>query len=115
MSISKFPGHMQSIKLYFSATVLTLGLKAKIFGNLRLNEAKILAGTAHTPHVWPLCGPIDTYGFGRVSHRFRELVSKKSQHCSEGAQGSGEQNEERKFFFGINGEFVMTWNEPKVT
>ena len=36
MSISKFPGHVRSIKLNFSATVLTLGLKAKIFENLRL-------------------------------------------------------------------------------
>ena len=30
MSISKFPGHMRIINLKFSATVLTLGLKAKI-------------------------------------------------------------------------------------
>ena len=30
------PGHMRSTKLSFSATVLTLDLKAKIFGNLRL-------------------------------------------------------------------------------
>ena len=48
-----------------------------------------------------------TYSFGRVSHGFRELVRKKSQHCSEGAQGSGKQNEERKLFFGVNGEFMM--------
>ena len=37
-----------------------------------------------------------------------ELVRKKSQHCSEGAQGSGKQNEERKLFFGVNGEFMMS-------
>ena len=36
MSISKFPGRVRSIKLNFSVTVLTLGLKAKIFKNLRL-------------------------------------------------------------------------------
>ena len=36
MSITKCPGHMRSLKLNFSATVLTLGLKAKIFENLRL-------------------------------------------------------------------------------
>ena len=36
MSISNFFGHMRSIKLNFSATVLTLGLKAKIFENFRL-------------------------------------------------------------------------------
>ena len=30
MFISKFPGHMRSIKLNFSATVLTLDLKGKI-------------------------------------------------------------------------------------
>lgn len=31
MSISKFPGHMRSTKLNFSATVLTLGLKSGNF------------------------------------------------------------------------------------
>ena len=36
MSITKCPGHMRSLKLNFSATVLTLGLKAKILENLRL-------------------------------------------------------------------------------
>ena len=46
MSISKVLGHMRSTKLNFSATVLTLGLKAKIFGNLRLYKAKVLAGHA---------------------------------------------------------------------
>ena len=40
MSISKFPDHMRSIKLNFSATVLTLVLKAKIFENLRLCEER---------------------------------------------------------------------------
>ena len=40
MSITKCPGHMRSLKLNFSATVLTLGLKAKIFENLRLCQAK---------------------------------------------------------------------------
>ena len=40
MSITKCPGHMRSLKLNFSATVLTLGLKAKIFENLRLSQAK---------------------------------------------------------------------------
>ena len=40
MSITKCPGHMRSLKLNFSATVLTLGLKAKIFENLRLCRAK---------------------------------------------------------------------------
>ena len=35
MSITKCPGHMRSLKLNFSATVLTLGLKAKILENLR--------------------------------------------------------------------------------
>ena len=40
MSITKCPGHMRSLKLNFSATVLTLGLKAKIFENLRLCKAK---------------------------------------------------------------------------
>ena len=38
MSITKFPGHMRSLKLNFSATVLTLGLKARIFENLRLKR-----------------------------------------------------------------------------
>ena len=40
MSITKCPGHMRSLKFNFSATVLTLGLKAKIFENLRLCQAK---------------------------------------------------------------------------
>ena len=40
MSITKCPGHMRSLKLNFSAAVLTLGLKAKIFENLRLCQAK---------------------------------------------------------------------------
>ena len=40
---------MRSIKLNFSATALTLGLKAKMF-------EMFLAGTVHAPHVWPLCG-----------------------------------------------------------
>ena len=37
MSISKFAGHMRSIKLNFLATILTLGLKQKekMFENLR--------------------------------------------------------------------------------
>ena len=51
MSITKCPGHMRSLKPNFSATVLTLGLKAKIFETLRLCKAKVLAGTAHAPHV----------------------------------------------------------------
>ena len=51
---------------------------------------------------------VATYSFGRVSHGFRELVRKKSQHCSEGAEGSGEKNEERQFFLGINGQFMVT-------
>ena len=40
MSITKCPGHMRSLKLNFSATVLTLGLKANIFENLRPCQAK---------------------------------------------------------------------------
>ena len=36
MSITKCPDDMRSLKLNFLATVLTLGLKAKIFENLRL-------------------------------------------------------------------------------
>ena len=40
MSITKCPGHMRSLKLNYSATVFTLGLKAKIFENLRFCQAK---------------------------------------------------------------------------
>ena len=40
MSITKCPGHMRSLKLNFSATVLTLSLKAKMFENLRLCQPK---------------------------------------------------------------------------
>ena len=42
MFISKFSSHRRSIKLNFSATVLTLGLKTKIFENLRLCWAQFL-------------------------------------------------------------------------
>ena len=42
MSITKCPGHMRSLKLNLSATVLTFGLKAKIFDNLRICQAKVL-------------------------------------------------------------------------
>ena len=51
MSITKCPGHMRSLKLNFSSTVLTLGLKEKIFDNLRLCYAKVLGGTAHARPV----------------------------------------------------------------
>ena len=47
MSISKFRGHIRSKKLNFTATVLTLGLKAEIFRKFK----KVLAGTAHATHV----------------------------------------------------------------
>ena len=40
-------------------------------------------------------------------------MRKKGQHCSEGAQGGGKENEERKLFFGVNGEFMMTCKVPK--
>ena len=40
MSITKCPGHMRSLKLNLTLSVLTLGLKAKIFENLRLYQAK---------------------------------------------------------------------------
>ena len=45
MSISDFPNHMRRTKLNFPATLLTLGLKAKV-----------LEGTAQVSHVRPLCG-----------------------------------------------------------
>ena len=51
MSIGKFSGHMRSTKLNLSATILTLGLKAKIFKNLRLCKAILLGGTAHAARV----------------------------------------------------------------
>ena len=54
MSISKFPGHTQSTKLNFSATVLTLGLKVKTFRNLRLYNvlSESFGGNcAHAPRL----------------------------------------------------------------
>ena len=51
MSITKCPGHMRSLKLNFSATVLTLGLKAKIFENLDFVKRNFLGRTAHARHV----------------------------------------------------------------
>ena len=59
---------MQSIKLTFSATVLTLGLKAKIFENLRLSHAKVLAGSRHVC----VCGG----GVGR-----RSISIRNTPHC----------------------------------
>ena len=35
VSVNKFHGHMRGIKLYFSATVFTLGLKAKILEKIK--------------------------------------------------------------------------------
>ena len=60
MFISKFPGHMRSTKLNFSATVSTLGLKAKIFGNLRLLSESFGANCAPAPRltaVWHMIMP----------------------------------------------------------
>ena len=54
MSITKCPGHMRSLKLNFSATVLTLGLKAKIFENLRLCQAKF-CGELRTRATFDRC------------------------------------------------------------
>ena len=58
MSITKCPGHMRSLKLNFSATVLTLGLKAKIFENLRLCQAKFW-GELRTRATFDRCVPSD--------------------------------------------------------
>ena len=55
MSITKCPGHMRSLKLNFSATVLTLDLKAKIFENLRLCQAKFW-GELRTRATFDRCG-----------------------------------------------------------
>ena len=52
MSITKCPGHMRSLKLNFSATVLTLGLKAKIFENLRLYFGENCARAPRLTAVW---------------------------------------------------------------
>ena len=64
MSITKGPGHMRSLKLNSSATVLTLGLKAKIFENLRLCQAKFW-GELRTRATFDRC-----VEGGRVSKRF---------------------------------------------
>ena len=55
MSITKCPGHMRSLKLNFSAAVLTLGLKAKIFENLRPGEAKVWGGELRTRAPFDRC------------------------------------------------------------
>ena len=51
MSITKFPGHMRSLKLNVSATVLTLGLKAKTFEKFKTLLSESFVGTAHALHV----------------------------------------------------------------
>ena len=57
MSITKCPGHMRSLKLNFSATVLTLGLKAKIVDNFKTSLSESFGGNcARAPRltaVWP--------------------------------------------------------------
>ena len=62
MSITKCPGHMRSLKLNFSATVLTLGLKAKIFENLRLCQVKFW-GELRTRATFDRCVDRITVGF----------------------------------------------------
>ena len=62
MSITKCPGHMRSLKLNFSATVLTLGLKAKIFENFRkfktLLSESFGGNCARAPRLTAVCvGP----------------------------------------------------------
>ena len=52
MSITKRPGH----KLNFSATVLTLGLKAKIFENLRLLSESFGGNCARAPRLTAVWG-----------------------------------------------------------
>ena len=59
MSITKCPGHMRSLKLNFSATVLTLGLKAKNFENLRLCQAKFW-GELRTRATFDRCVNVHT-------------------------------------------------------
>ena len=52
MSISKFPGHMQSTELNFSSTVVALGLKAKIFGNFKTLLSESFGGNcARAPRL----------------------------------------------------------------
>ena len=51
MSISKFPGHLRSMKLNSTATVLILGLKAKILENLRLLSESFGGNYAHAPRL----------------------------------------------------------------
>ena len=52
MSISRFPGHMRSIKLNFSATVLILGLKAKLFEKLNTLLSESFGGNcARAPRL----------------------------------------------------------------
>ena len=60
MSITKCPGHMRSLKLNVSATVLTLGLKAKIFENLRPCQAKFW-GELRTRATFDRCVTDDRY------------------------------------------------------
>ena len=56
MSISKFPGHMQSTKLNFSATVLTLGLKANDFRKFKTLFSESFGGScACAPRLIAVC------------------------------------------------------------
>ena len=59
MSITKCPGHMRSLKLNFSATVLTLDLKAKNFRKFKTVKRNFEENCARAPRltaVWPAGG-----------------------------------------------------------
>ena len=71
MSITKCPGHMRSLKLNFSATVLTLGLKAKIFENLRLCQAKFW-GELRTRATFDRCVVLGRYVLQVAGCRLQE-------------------------------------------
>ena len=69
---------MRSLKLNFSATVLTLGLKAKIFENLRLCQAKIW-GELRTRATFDRCvgskSPCPGWHWRELSRVFLALTS----------------------------------------
>ena len=81
MSISKSPGHMRSIKLNVSATVLTFGLESENFLKFKTLLSESFGGNcARAPRltaVWPLRRRANIQVWARGRQRFRKMSYQK--------------------------------------
>ena len=79
---------------------------------LRLYSAKVLAGTAHASHVWPLCGTGLIRGVN-----FQYLVSLRPGCSGQNANFKRsfrvprEETEKNKFYFSV--VFLLSWGVTK--